>query len=85
MAGSLIEAVCEVEFLRKMSDCGDVMSLTDPASNEISFDESSMEERLDVGIVRLYANEPLAHKSNNHKVYAEIQHGLFPFVLRAQL
>ena len=43
-----------------------------------------MEERIDVGIVQSYANEPLAHKSNDHEVYAEVQHGLFHVVLRAQ-
>ena len=59
-----------------MSDCEEVMSLTDPESNETSCDESSVEEWIDVGIVQSYANEPLANKSNDHKVYAEVQHGL---------
>ena len=43
-----------------------------------------MEKRIHVGIVQSYANEALAHKSNDHEVYAELQHGPFPVVLRAR-
>ena len=43
-----------------------------------------MEKRIHVGIVQSYVNEALAHKSNDHEVYAELQHGPFPVVLRAR-
>ena len=42
------------------------MSLTDSESNETSYDESSEDERIDVGIVQPYANGPLAHKRDGY-------------------
>ena len=58
------------------------MPLTDSESNETSCDESSVDERTDIGIVQPYANEPLAHKSDEYEDYEKVQHGLFPVVLR---
>ena len=58
------------------------MPFTDSESNETSCDESSVDERIDVGIVQPYANGPLAKKSDEYEDYKEVQHGLFPVVLR---
>ena len=78
----------KLNFCEKMFDYEEVMSQTDSESNETSCDESSVEERINVGIVESYANEPFITfkltKGNDHGVYAEVQHDLFPVVLRAQ-
>ena len=47
-----------------MSDRDEVMSLSDSVSNEDSSDESSSDEMQVVGIVQPYADEPLAHTSD---------------------
>ena len=65
-----------------MSDREEIMSLTDSESKETSCDESSVDERIDVGMVQPYTNGPLAHKSDEYEDYEEVQHGLFPVVLR---
>ena len=48
----------KLNFCEKMFDYEEVMSQTDSESNETSCDESSVEERINVGIVESYANEP---------------------------
>ena len=53
-----------------MSDSEKVMFLTDSESNKTSSDEGSVDERIDVGIVQPYANQPLAHKSDDE--YEEV-------------
>ena len=58
------------------------MPFTDSESNETSCDESSVDERIDVGIVQPYANGPFANKSDEYEDHKEVQHGLFPVVLR---
>ena len=72
----------KLNFRGEMSDSEEVMSLTDFESNKTSCGESSVYERIDVGIVQPYANEPLAQKSDEYEDYEEVQHGLFPVVLR---
>ncbi|KAK2555914.1 hypothetical protein P5673_022183 [Acropora cervicornis] len=64
-----------------MSDRDEVMSLSDSVSNENSSDESSSDEMQVVGIVQPYADEPLAHTSDEDE---EDQDGLTPAVLRAR-
>ena len=59
------------------------MSLSDSVSNENSSDESSSDEMQVVGIVQPYADEPLAHTSDEDKDDEEVQDGLTPAVLRA--
>ena len=54
------------------------MSLTDSELNETSCDESSVDKRIDIGIVQPYVNRPLAHKSDEYEDYEKVQHGLFP-------
>ena len=67
-----------------MSDRDEVMSLSDSVSNENSSDKSSSDEMQVVGIVQPYADEPLAHTSDEDEDDEEIQDGLTPAVLRAR-
>ncbi|XP_044171415.1 uncharacterized protein LOC114971919 [Acropora millepora] len=67
-----------------MSDRDEVMSLSDSVSNENSSDESSSDEMQVVGIVQPYADEPLAHTSDEDEDEEEDQDGLTPAVLRAR-
>ncbi|KAK2570389.1 hypothetical protein P5673_005193 [Acropora cervicornis] len=60
------------------------MSLSDSVSNENSSDESSSDEMQVVGIVQPYADEPLAHTSDEDEDDEEDQDGLTPAVLRAR-
>ena len=67
-----------------MSDRDEVMSLSDSVSNENSSDESSSDEMQVVGIVQPYADEPLAHTSDEDEDDKEDQDGLTHAVLRAR-
>ena len=64
-----------------MSDRDEVMSQSDSASNENSSDESSSDEMQVVDNVQPYADEPLAHTSDEDE---DDQDGLTPAVLRAR-
>ena len=64
-----------------MSDRDEVMSLSDSVSNENSSDEISSDEMQVVDNVQPYADEPLAHTSDEDE---EDQDGLTPAVLRAR-
>ena len=55
----------------------------DSVSNENSSDESSSDEMQVVGIVQPYADEPLAHTSDEDEDDEEDQDGLTPAILRA--
>ncbi|XP_068713257.1 uncharacterized protein [Montipora foliosa] len=66
-----------------MSDRDEVMSLSDSVSNENSSDESSSDEMQVVGIAQPYADEPLAHTSDEDEDDEEDQDGLIHAVLRA--
>ena len=67
-----------------MSDRDEVMSLSDSVSNENSSDESSSDKMQVAGIVQPYADEPLAHRSDEDKDDEEDQDGLTPAVLGAR-
>ena len=60
------------------------MSLSDSVSNENSSDESSSDEMQVVDNVQPYADEPLAHTSDEDEDDEEDQDGLTPAVLRAR-
>ena len=71
-------------FSRKMSDSDEVMSLTDSVSNETSSEKSDSDEMEVVGMVQPYADEPLAHTSDEDEDEQDDQDGLTPAVLRAR-
>ena len=66
-----------------MSDSNEVMSLTESVSDG-NLSESSLDEMEVVGSVRPYADEPLAHTSDEEEDEEEDQGGLTPVVLRAR-
>ena len=66
-----------------MSDCDDVMSSTESLSDRNSPDTSDSSEMVVMGIVRPYADEPIAHSSDEEDS-EEDQDGLTPAVLRAR-
>lgn len=67
-----------------MSDSDEVMSLTDSVSNETSSEKSDSDEMEVVGMVQPYADEPLAHTSDEDEDEQDDQDGLTPAVLRAR-
>ena len=69
----------------KMSDSDEVMSLSESAATGNPSDTSDSGGEMEVvGVVRPYANEPLAHTTDEEEDDEEDQDGLTPDVLRAR-
>ena len=70
-------------FSRTMSEIEEIASSTD-SSSEKSGTESESEEMEVVSIVQPYADEPLAHSSDEDEDEEDDQDGLTPAVLRSR-
>ena len=69
----------------KMSDSDEVMSLSESAATGKPSDTSDSGGEMEVaGVVRPYADEPLAHITDEEEDDEEDQDGLTPDVLRAR-
>ena len=67
-----------------MSDSDEVMSLVESVSGGNLSESNDLDEMEVLGIVRPYAEEPLAHTSDEEEDEEEDLDGLTPVVLRAR-